>query len=828
MRAPRKPTSLFEFDVALRLIQEIVDDHQRRKELLATRDGIAQDWLDLFQLLAEYPNITTDLRSCLSNLMIRLSRKSGLHPQCLTIRGVEKQGIYPVGGGAFGDVWKGKIGQQVVCLKVLRAFETSDLKQILKDYMQEAIIWRQLNHQNLLPFIGIYYLDVDQKQLCLVSPWMEQGNLVQFLKNTSPDVVDHDSLAYDVACGLSYLHAEKIVHGDLKGVNILITPDERACIGDFGLSRVSATQLLLSETTRSKGTTRWLSPELLRPEPSCVPSKESDIYAYACVCYEIFTGRIPFYELSEAAIVFAVLLDKRRPSHPENCTKLRGSMWDIMVACWNEGPSFRPTMVDVLACMHEMNADRRLKPASEWNDPAFTQIWSNAEQPPFLHGDEPIPHDRERGRELDYPFAQRDRKRFKHARPGGAPPSMPPAAFPTLPPPPSTKPLKPRGPSNTAATPMGHAGQIQLQLTASEASGSGATLIPINTPAGGFPNVDIATHPPEFKKEGSDWFAIFNPKIKKGLDVSLVHTLMHESVVCCVRFSPGGKYLATGCNRTVQIYNVRTGVKTWVLADGAVVGDLYIRSVCFSPDGKYLATGAEDKQIRIWDIAKRRIRNIFDGHQQEIYSLDFSSDGRLIVSGSGDKTLRTWGMDGTSRVFTINDLDSFNKDAGVTSVAISPNGEYVAAGSLDTVVRIWDVATGQLVEWLRGHQDSVYSVAFTPDGKGLVSGSLDKTSKYWDVSALMKRDGYKQSQCTMNFTGHKDYVLSVAVSHDGQWVVSGSKDRGVQFYDSHNATVQCMLQGHKNSVISVDFSPSGSMLATGSGDWEARIWSYRM
>ncbi|XP_006463192.1 hypothetical protein AGABI2DRAFT_224855 [Agaricus bisporus var. bisporus H97] len=361
----------------------------------------------------------------------------------------------------------------------------------------------------------------------------------------------------------------------------------------------------------------------------------------------------------------------------------------------------------------------------------------------------------------------------------------------------------------------------------------------------GFPDdLDIHTVAPDLKKEGTDWFAIFNPKVKRQLDVSLVHTLMHESVVCCVRFSADGKYLATGCNRTAQIYDTKTGQKTCVLVDEAAgkSGDLYIRSVCFSPDGKFLATGAEDKQIRIWDIGKKRIRNVFDGHQQEIYSLDFSTDGRLIVSGSGDKTARIWDMvDGTSKVLTINDHDSLNNDAGVTSVAISPNGQYVAAGSLDTVVRIWDVATGVLVERLRGHRDSVYSVAFTPDGKGLVSGSLDKTLKYWDVSALgggggpsaalVKRakDGKrdeKGSPCTMNFNGHKDYVLSVAVSHDGQWVVSGSKDRGVQFWDAKNAVVQCMLQGHKNSVISIDLSPAGSILATGSGDWQARIWSY--
>jgi glucose repression regulatory protein TUP1 len=379
-------------------------------------------------------------------------------------------------------------------------------------------------------------------------------------------------------------------------------------------------------------------------------------------------------------------------------------------------------------------------------------------------------------------------------------------------------------------------------------------LVPagVNPSPASFPD-DLDLHnlhnvPADLKQDGSDWFAVFNSKVKRVLDVKLVHTLMHESVVCCVRFSADGKYLATGCNRTAQIYDTRTGAKTVVLNDKAASksGDLYIRSVCFSPDGKYLATGAEDKKIRIWDIKQSSVKRVFDGHQQEIYSLDFSSDGRLIVSGSGDKTARIWNMeDGTSKVLTIND-DTSN-DAGVTSVAISPNGQLVAAGSLDSIVRLWDVNTGTLVERLRGHRDSVYSVAFTPDGQGLVSGSLDKTLKYWDVTGLMpikgkkegangnsapggpsngKQDGDTGSQCVMNFTGHKDYVLSVAVSHDGQWVVSGSKDRGVQFWDSRTAVVQCMLQGHKNSVISIDLSPTGNTLATGSGDWQARIWSY--
>ena len=79
---------------------------------------------------------------------------------------------------------------------------------------------------------------------------------------------------------------------------------------------------------------------------------------------------------------------------------------------------------------------------------------------------------------------------------------------------------------------------------------------------------DLASYPPDLKREGSDWFALFNPnpKVKKVLDVNLVHTLTHESVVCCVRFSQDGKWLATGCNRTAQIYDAKTGVKIWLVS----------------------------------------------------------------------------------------------------------------------------------------------------------------------------------------------------------------------------------------------------------------------
>src|SRR5258706_12216641 len=98
---------------------------------------------------------------------------------------------------------------------------------------------------------------------------------------------------------------------------------------------------------------------------------------------------------------------------------------------------------------------------------------------------------------------------------------------------------------------------------------------------------------------------------------------------------------------------------------------------------------------QIWYINRKRIRYTFEGHQQEIYSLDFSHDGSLIVSGSGDKTARIWDM--TTRESKILPIDDDpNVDAGVTSVAIPPDRRFVAAASLATVLGVWEVRPGRL------------------------------------------------------------------------------------------------------------------------------------
>lgn len=336
-----------------------------------------------------------------------------------------------------------------------------------------------------------------------------------------------------------------------------------------------------------------------------------------------------------------------------------------------------------------------------------------------------------------------------------------------------------------------------------------------------------SANPPPSQAE-HDWY-VFQGHTHTGapvnMKVSLQHTIPLDSVVCCVRYSWDGQFLATGSNHAAHIFDANTGkrVATFSKDNGAPEEhhgtDRYVRAVCFSPDGNWLITGAEDRMVRVWDVRSRKVKHRLIGHGTDIYSVDASANGQFIISGSGDKKAKLWNLETGKLLSTLG--GEYGPSDGITSVAVSPSSQHVAAGSLDKIVRVWDVETCRLVRQFDGHSDSVYSVAFSPDGRRLLSGSLDRTLKLWDL-AMPQTSSY----CRMSFEGHKDFVLSVAFSPNSQWLISGSKDRTVQFWDPRQQNMCMMLQGHKNSVISIAHSPITRTLATGSGDCQSRTWLY--
>lgn len=326
----------------------------------------------------------------------------------------------------------------------------------------------------------------------------------------------------------------------------------------------------------------------------------------------------------------------------------------------------------------------------------------------------------------------------------------------------------------------------------------------------------------------------------------LHHAMDLQSAVCTVRFSRDGTMVAAGCLKSAQVFNVETSERVFVISHPTVTGtvaagqavtrtaleeeqdDGHVRAVCFSPDSTKLIVGMPHNTIRTWDIVSKTEGPAMTGHEGGIYALDCIND--VIVSGSGDRTVRLWDARSgqCKKIFGSGKAEHGGPLDGVTSVALSPHGGHrLASGSLDKVVRIWDTETGQLLARFDGHSDSVYSVAFSPDGRQLVSGSFDRTIMLWDVGGDAQAMKQASARPRMVFQGHRSLVLSVAYTPDGRYLVSGSKDRSMRFWDPRSTRSELTLTGHRNSVIGVASSPVSPYFATAGGDGVAALWKYQ-
>ncbi|KAK6992505.1 kinase-like domain-containing protein [Favolaschia claudopus] len=293
--------------------------------------------------------LLSEIRPLLFKLMLRLSRTSGLYPRCFSLTGLQKIGKQVAGGG-YGDIWKGLLRGQRVCIKMMRIFQKDDIQLAIKailtnSYNQQCL---QLCHPNLLPFFGLYFIE---ERLCLISPWMDDGNIMEYLRANSVDQEHRISMIMDVALGLEFLHKQATVHGDLKGINILVTPSGRACIADFGLAVIinAMTLRLSSSTTINRaGTVRYQAPELVEPELNGRKTFYTDIYAFAW-------WKIPFYECPSEIKVMLDVMAGKRPSRAPSCS---GSarldcLWELMQRCWNGDPKMRPSAPEIVGQLME-------------------------------------------------------------------------------------------------------------------------------------------------------------------------------------------------------------------------------------------------------------------------------------------------------------------------------------------------------------------------------------------------------------------------------------------------------------------------------------------
>ncbi|KAG8711287.1 hypothetical protein FRC09_020684 [Ceratobasidium sp. 395] len=199
----------------------------------------------------------------------------------------------------------------------------------------------------------------------------------------------------------------------------------------------------------------------------------------------------------------------------------------------------------------------------------------------------------------------------------------------------------------------------------------------------------------------------------------------------------------------------------------------------------------------------------------EVFTVACSPDGATIAAGSSDHLIHIW--DAYTGRTVGKPLEGHTND--VRCVAYSPDSRYIASSSNDKTIRIWDAKTGQISgqPW-EGHTGTVHSVSFSPDGASLVSSSEDRTIRIWNARTG-KPLGY-------SLNGHTEAVFSAVHSPNSACIISSSADKSLRIWDiCTRQLIGQPLLGHTNYVRSVAYSPSGAYIVSGSSDETIRIWA---
>ncbi|CAE6441805.1 unnamed protein product, partial [Rhizoctonia solani] len=257
-----------------------------------------------------------------------------------------------VAEGGLGDVFYGKLLDGTpVAIKTLRSsYSPGEVDRVYhKRAAEEIYTWSKCNHPNVARLMG---LAVFRDCLAMVSGWEKNGTLTKYLEYNPS--ANRCQLSISISAGLAYLHDRKIIHGDLKGANVLISQDGTPMLTDFGNARLQDATLQFTKNNTSCLSLRWTPPEMLGSVDSDEPVSHTmagDIYSLGMTILEAFTSQVPFAKLrNEFSLVRWVAIDKKIPDRPENIppnSRDGDRLWDILRRCWSFDPSGRPNANEV-------------------------------------------------------------------------------------------------------------------------------------------------------------------------------------------------------------------------------------------------------------------------------------------------------------------------------------------------------------------------------------------------------------------------------------------------------------------------------------------------
>ena len=253
----------------------------------------------------------------------------------------------------------------------------------------------------------------------------------------------------------------------------------------------------------------------------------------------------------------------------------------------------------------------------------------------------------------------------------------------------------------------------------------------------------------------------------------------------------------------------------------------WIGAVAFSPDATTVATGCADGRARLRDAKTGREAVVLTGHSNCVVAMAFSANGKFLATGSFDETARLWDVESgkmkwvlaghRGAVVSVVCGAGMSKNSAAEKPPSRPESEWLATGSIDATIKIWDVTTGRLKRTLRGHKSWVNALAFDSVNGRLISGSSDGTIKIWNVDSGRVVETIQATEAE---------VRAIAISSDGKRLAAGLRYGFVKIWE--NGKERLAFKGHESDVWSVAFAPNAKLVFSGDGDWnragQVKVW----